>query len=362
MHLRQLWLTNFRSYSSIHVELPAGLCAVLGPNGVGKSNLLEAVNYAATLASFRGAPQDALVKADEPSAVVRAEVGTADREHLIELEINRVGRNRAQLDRQRLQRASDLYDALRVTVFAPDDLDLLKGGPQVRRTYLDQSIVAERPITDGVRTDFERALKQRNALLKQCRGHLDDAAAVTLDVWDSKFAAVGEQLVDLRSDFAHRLSPLITQAYTDVATERADVQLVYQRSWSPGSLLESMTAARSDDLRRGVTTVGPHRDDLLVMLNGLPSRTHASQGEQRSLALAMRLGVHRLITDRIGVPPVLLLDDVFSELDPDRSAALLQSLPAGQTLLSSAVGLPTGLGADLIVDVTPGELTVRTSS
>ena len=354
MHLQHIWLNDFRSYPSVDVELPPGLTAFLGRNGQGKSNMLEAVAYLATLESFRGAPSDALVRRGAPSAVVRGQVLVDGREQLIEAEINLTGRNRVQVNRQRLQRTRDLVEALRVTVFAPDDLELLKGGPAVRRSYLDTALVVERPANDTVRTGFEKALRQRNALLKQCKGRLDEAAALTLEVWDLKLAQAGEELTRLRRDLAERLGPVVTQAYQDVAGTDAQVTLEYLSDWSDQGLAEALSRSRADDVRRGTTLVGPHRDDLLVQLNGMPSRTHASQGEQRSLALGLRLGVHRLVTDRTGVPPVLLLDDVFSELDPVRSAALLAALPAGQTLLSSATELPPGAEADLVLQVMTG--------
>jgi DNA replication and repair protein RecF len=359
VHLQHIWLTDFRSYPSVEVELPPGLTAFLGRNGQGKSNLLEAVAYLATLESFRGAPAEALVRRGAQSAVVRGQAVVAGREQLIEAEINLAGRNRVLLNKQRLSRARDLGEALRVTVFAPDDLELLKGGPGVRRSYLDKALVLERPATDSVRSDFEKALKQRNALLKQCKGRLDEAAALTLDVWDLKLAQAGDELVRLRRDLADRLSPVTTQAYQDVAGEHSEVRMVYVSEWADRGLAAALVDSRQDDVRRGSTLVGPHRDDLLVLLNEMPSRTHASQGEQRSLALGLRLGVHRLVTDRTGVPPVLLLDDVFSELDPVRSAALLASLPPGQTLLSSATDLPPGAVADLSLDVTTGSVVAR---
>lgn len=359
MHLRRLWVSEFRSYGSVDLELPTGLCALVGRNGEGKSNILEAVAYLSTLESFRGAPTEALVRTGAPTAVVRGEVVHDGREQLIEAEINRTGRNRVLLNRQRVSRSRDLLDALRVTVFAPDDLELLKGGPQVRRQFLDRALVLERPPLDAVRAEFERAVRQRNALLKQARGRLDDAAAVTLDVWDMKLVAAGDELVRLRTDLCDRLSPVVTGAYRDIAGEAAEVVLTYDAPWRPAGLAAAMAAARDDDVRRGVTTVGPHRDELAVHLDGLPSRTHASQGEQRALALALRLGVHRLVTTRTGTPPVLLLDDVLSELDHDRSAALLAALPVGQTLISSATGLPAGVEADLVVDVAAGRLQVR---
>ena len=354
MHLQHIWLNDFRSYPSVDVELPPGLTAFLGRNGQGKSNMLEAVAYLATLESFRGAPSDALVRRGASSAVVRGQVLVDGREQLVEAEINLTGRNRVQVNRQRLQRTRDLVEALRVTVFAPDDLELLKGGPAVRRSYLDTALVVERPANDTVRTGFEKALRQRNALLKQCKGRLDEAAALTLEVWDLKLAQAGEELTRLRRDLAERLGPVVTRAYQDVAGTDAQVTLEYLSDWSDHGLAEALSRSRTDDVRRGTTLVGPHRDDLLVQLNGMPSRTHASQGEQRSLALGLRLGVHRLVTDRTGVPPVLLLDDVFSELDPVRSAALLAALPAGQTLLSSATELPPGAVGDLVLQVTTG--------
>lgn len=359
MQLQHLWLNDFRSYPSLDLELPTGLTALVGRNGQGKSNVLEAVGYLATLESFRGAPNEALVRRGTSSAVVRGQVLVDGREQLIEAEINLAGRNRVQVNRQRLQRSRDLVEALRVTVFAPDDLELLKGGPAVRRSYLDKALVLERPAVDSVRSDFEKALRQRNALLKQCKGRLDDAAGLTLDVWDLKLAQAGEELTRLRRDLADRLSPVTTQAYRDVAGETSEVRLVYESDWVSRGLAEALVASRADDVRRGTTLVGPHRDDLLVLLNDMPSRTHSSQGEQRSLALGLRLGVHRLVTDRTGVPPVLLLDDVFSELDPGRSAALLAALPRGQTLLSSATELPAGAVAELTFNVTTGRLDPR---
>lgn len=356
MHLQRIWLTDFRSYAAAELELPPGLCALVGDNGQGKSNILEAVAYLSSLESFRGAPSDALIRTGSYSAVVRGEVVHEGREQLIEAEINRTGRNRVQLNRQRVSRARDLLDALRVTVFAPDDLELLKGGPQVRRQYLDRGLVLERPPVDAVRSEFERALKQRNALLKQARGRLDESAAITLDVWDSKFVAAGDELYRLRTELCARLAPYVTAAYRDVAGAAAEVDLRYQAVWNVDGLGPAVMASRDEDVRRGLTLVGPHRDELAVNLDGLPSRTHASQGEQRALALALRLGVHRLVTDRMGTAPVLLLDDVLSELDHDRASALLSALPVGQTLISSATGLPSGVQADLIVGVTDGEL------
>jgi DNA replication and repair protein RecF len=350
--LRRLWLTDFRSYDSAEVALAPGLTAVLGANGQGKTNLLEAIGYLATLSSFRGTPTDALIRSGTPQAVVRAEGEREGRELLLEAEIIAGGRNRVQVNRQRLQRARDLLGALRVTVFAPDDLALVKGGPAERRRYIDDLLVALHPRYDALRSDVERVLRQRNALLKQCAGgtRFDDSARTTLDVWDAKLAESGDALARARLELVGRLEPQLQAAYTAVAMHGGtDVTASYDAPWLTGGLAAALAAARKDELRRGVTLVGPHRDDIDVQLNGLPSRTHASQGEQRSLALALRLAGHFVVTEAAGTPPVLLLDDVFSELDPDRSDALLAHLPAGQTVLTSAAGLPPRAAPDKVL-------------
>jgi DNA replication and repair protein RecF len=353
VHLERLWLRNFRSYSSVELELTTGLCAVVGPNGVGKSNLLEAVAYLALLESFRGAPTDALIRSGHDTAVVRGVVRSDDREQLIEAEIVGNGRNRVQVNRQRLVRARDLLGAVRITVFSPDDLALIKGGPALRRTMLDQLLVAIDPRNDALRSEFERALRQRNALLKQTRGRLDEAASLTLEVWDAKLVAAGDELARRRAELVAQLEPIVATAYADVAGTRAPISLRYEAPWRSIGLMAALAEARADELRRGLTLVGPHRDDLMITLDGLVSRSHSSQGEQRSLALSLRLASHRLVHEVVGSPPILLLDDVFSELDPDRSAALLRSLPPGQTMLSSAAGLPEGITADQVLRVEP---------
>jgi DNA replication and repair protein RecF len=361
MRLDRLWLTDFRSYEAAELApAPSGLTVVVGANGEGKSNLLEAVGYLATLRTFRSAPADALVRQGCERAVVRAEVERDGRRLLIEAELHPTGRDRVQLNRQPLRRTRDLLGALQVTVFAPDDLGLVKGGPAARREYLDDLLVALHPRHDATQSEVDRVLRQRNALLKSAGGRATPDVVATLDVWDAKLAASGEALVAARAGLVDALGPeaaacLATVAAGSVGRGRDVVRLGYRRSWS-GSLADALTAARPDDLRRGVTTVGPHRDDLDAWIGDLPARTHASQGEQRSLALALRLAGHRIVTTRLGTAPVLLLDDVFSELDAERSAALLDALPAGQALLTTAAGLPPGATPELVVRVEDGKL------
>jgi DNA replication and repair protein RecF len=349
MRLERLWLTDFRNYRTAELA-PAldGLTVVTGANGGGKTNLLEAVGYLATLRSFRGVPGDALVRVGASRAIVRAEGRRDARSLLLEAELYPAGRDRVLVNRQPLKRARDLLGALRTTVFSPDDLTVVKGGPALRRDYLDETLVAISTRHDALLGDLDRVLRQRNTLLKQAlsvpgrRGRPPPADVVaTLDVWDAKLAEYGEAVATAREDLALRLEPEVGKAYDQLAGAPADISVVYERSWT-GPLATAVAEARTEDLRRGVSTVGPHRDELVLSVGGLPARTHASQGEQRSLALSLRLGSHGVVSEAVGTSPILLLDDVFSELDPDRAAALLAHLPAGQALLTTAGPLPSG--------------------
>jgi DNA replication and repair protein RecF len=354
VHVRTLWLTDFRNYATAEAHLAPGLTAVVGDNGEGKSNLLEALGWLTTLSSFRGAPTEALVRAGATSAVVRAEAERDGRELLLEAQIQPSGRNRVQVNRQPLRRARDLLGSLRATVFTPDDLEIVKGGPSERRRYLDDVLVALAVRNDALRSEVDKVLKQRNALLKQAAGRLDEGAAFTLDVWDAKLASCGTALAEARVALLERLQPVLTATYDALARRPALVTATYDAPWRAVGLEAALAGSRAMDVRRGVSTVGPHRDEVQFSVGGMPARTHASQGEQRTLALALRLASHRVVTDETGTPPILMLDDVFSELDPDRSAALLANLPAGQTLLTTAGGLPPQASPDVVLRVRAG--------
>jgi DNA replication and repair protein RecF len=354
--LRRLWLTDFRSYEQAEVTFDEGLTAIVGRNGEGKTNLLEAVGYLATLSSIRGAPTEALVRDGAPQAIVRAEGEREGRSLLLEAEINRAGRNRAMVNRQPLRRARDLLGALRVSVFSPDDLALVKGGPAERRRYLDDAMVAASPALDVVRTDLDRVLRQRNALLRQAGGRLTEDVAVTLDVWDDKLAATGDALARHRDELVRALGPVLADAYGRLAPGRGVASIDYRPAWAERGLAAALAEARRDEVRRGTSLVGPHRDEVDLAIDGRPSRTHASQGEQRTLSLALRLAAHDVVTRAAGSAPVLLLDDVFSELDPQRSAALVANLPAGQTLLTTASALPGGMVAGSVLEVADGRV------
>lgn len=356
MRLRKLWVTDFRNHEHDELELAPGLTAVVGPNGAGKTALLEAIGFLSTLSSFRGAGGDLLVRAGQGSAVVRGEVERDGRELLIECEITG-GRTVVQLNRQRGAKRRELLDALRVSVFTPDDLVLVKGGPGERRRFLDDAMVQLAPRDDALRLELERVLRQRNTLLKQAGGRLTEEVGLTLDVWDQKLAAVGEEIAARRRAIADDLVEPVSEAYERLAGTAVEVGVTYQPSWSPElGLGAALAASRDEDLKRRVSTVGPHRDDVALALAGLPARTQASQGEQRSLALALRLGVHRLVTDRVGAAPVLLLDDVFSELDAGHSRALIELLPAGQALLTTAGELPEGIEVEQRLSLAGGRI------
>ena len=355
MLVRSLQLVDFRNYAEASLQFESGTTAIVGDNGQGKTNLAEALAYLATLDSFRGAPTEALIRSGADAAIVRAEVRHDDgRELLIEAEITRTGRNRVLVNRQRLARSRELLGVIRVSVFAPDDLTLVKGGPGERRRWADDALVALAVKNDALRLEIDRVLKQRNSLLKQAGGRLNDEVALTLDVWDSKLAQHGEQLGHARATLVARLTPMVIEAYEQLAGVPTPIEMIYEPAWRRTGLLAALAAARADDVRRQSSTVGPQRDDVELTINGMPARTHASQGEQRCLALALRLATHRLIADKVGSPPILVLDDVLSELDPSRAAALLSNLPVGQVIITTASELPNDAHPQRILRIVNG--------
>jgi DNA replication and repair protein RecF len=348
VYIEQISLSNFRNYASAQLDLaPQGITLLQGDNGAGKTNLLEAVGYLATMRSFRGAPSAALVRSGKQQAVLRAQAQRPGRSILVEIELNLAGKDKVRLNRQPVRRTEELLGAVVATVFSPDDIEIVKGSPQSRRDYMDDLLAALHAKHAAARSELERVLRQRNALLRSANGSLRAGMGATLDVWDSKLASVGEEIARARQSLVSSLQPEVSSAYgqlSGVPTTVADgpVVLRYEQSWED-PLVAALAESRADDLRRGVTTVGPQRDDLFLGLSGLAARVQASQGEQRSVALALRLGGHALVTERQGTSPVLLLDDIFSELDPGRCAALAACLPVGQALLTAAGPVPEGL-------------------
>jgi DNA replication and repair protein RecF len=357
--LESLWLSNFRNHRDTQLELSPGVTVVSGSNGQGKTNLLEAMGFVATLQSFRGATTDTLISVDSETSIVRAQL-QAERALLVEIELSRGGRTRMQLNKQRVTRARDLTRLIHVTVFSPDDLVLIKGGPAVRRDYLDD-LLAQQSVRDmSLRADFDKVLRQRNSLLKQAKGRLSPEIADTLAVFDLKFVESGEALVAARVALLQALQPEVTSQFRSIAVgdnAQGEITLVYLSAWRDQGLSAALANSRSDDLRRGLSTVGPHRDDIAISVNELSTRSHASQGEQRSCALALRLGGQRLSSLRSGVAPLMLLDDVFSELDEHRAAALVANLPEGQTVLTTTGLLPPGVQSDHSLFIHDGVVT-----
>jgi DNA replication and repair protein RecF len=361
MHVAHLSLADFRSYARAEVPLDPGVTAFVGPNGQGKTNLVEAIGYLATLGSHRVAADAPLVRLGAERAVIRAQVVQEDRRQLVELEINPGRANRARINRSSQVRPRDVLGIVRSVLFAPEDLALVKGDPGERRRFLDELITARAPRLAGVRGDYDRVLKQRNTLLKSAalaRRHGSRAAAAggrsgggdlsTLDVWDQHLARAGAELLAHRLDLVAALQPLTDKAYDQLAPGGGPVGLEYRSSMGEDRgemgagqdglyerMLEALGEARRQEIERGVTLVGPHRDDLVLRLGPLPAKGYASHGESWSYALALRLASYELLCAD-GREPVLVLDDVFAELDERRRQRLAELVAPGEQVLVTA--------------------------
>ena len=415
MHLTRLALNDFRSYGELSIDLGPGVTTFSGPNGEGKTNLVEAVGYLATLGSHRVATDAPLVRRGADRAVLRAAVTGAQRGSLIEVEVNPGRANRVRLNRSPLPRPRDILGTLRTVLFAPEDLALVKGDPGERRRFLDELLVATAPRYAGVRADYERVLRQRTALLKSAgaRGHLRGTAresvTATLDAWDAQLARAGAPLLNGRMRLVSALRPHVAAAYeavsrgaggdasrgadgADGADSRgtggaAEAAMVYRCSVTdsagiaePGAamagppdgppdggadgraegvpgletaMLKALAAARASELDRGVCLVGPHRDELELSIGGLPARGYASHGESWSLALALRLASFALLREG-REDPVLILDDVFAELDVGRRERLAALIAGGEQVLITAA-----VPADIPDVLTGARFTVR---
>jgi DNA replication and repair protein RecF len=355
--VRRLELTDFRSYPRVEVDLQPGPSVLVGPNGHGKTNLVEALGYVATLGSHRVATDQPLVRAGAERAIIRCAVVHDERELLVELEIVPGKTNRARIGRAPASKARDVIGALRLVLFAPEDLALVRGDPAERRKYVDDLLVQRQPRYAGVRADYERVLKQRNALLRTAYlarkvggtgGRTGDLS--TLDVWDVHLAQHGADLIAARLELCAALGTHVAKAYDAVSAGRGEARLVYDaKSWHESSprdldraaieenLSQALGEARASEVERGVTLVGPHRDDLTLTLGELPAKGYASHGESWSFALALRLAAFELLRGE-GIEPVLVLDDVFAELDTGRRERLAEMVAtASQVLVTCAV-------------------------
>ncbi len=352
MGLQRLELRSFRVFEEA-VFLPdaTGTTVLVGPNGTGKTSLLEAVGYLGLGRSLRGSPKEAMVKNGAATAVLRAELTVGDREILLEAELVREGRSRIQLNRQPVKSRKELSAAIPVTTFCPDDLAVVQGGPGGRRELLDDALHLLNPQAAAAIDEVDKILRQRNALLRQSGGRVSPEIDATLQVWDDRLSVAGDALISYRTKLLESLAAPINLAYQALAGNTDESIEAHYLASAPLGVREGLQRHRAEDLRRGVTSVGPHRDDVTLLLGGRDTRTQASQGEQRTLALALRLAVHIAATEQLDEAPLLLLDDVFSELDPNRSRRLVNELPPGQALVTTASPLPEGVAPSLIVDV-----------
>jgi DNA replication and repair protein RecF len=378
VYVSHLTLHNFRSYATADVALEPGATAFIGRNGQGKTNLVEAIDYLSRLSSHRVATDAPLVKAGCDQAIVRAAVVRDGRTAVLEVELNPGKANRARVNRSTLPKSRDLVGLVRTVVFSPEDLTLVKGDPSDRRRFLDDLLVLRTPRLAGVRSDYDRILRQRNSLLKTA-GHArrgstsQESALSTLSVWDGQLARTGAELLRERLALVDALRPYVGNAYATVArgASREDAEIEYRPSFELGDdleagLLAELERRRGDELDRGISLVGPHRDELLLTLGGppdaggvrLPVKGYASHGESWSFALSLRLASYDLLRSD-GDDPILILDDVFAELDTERRAQLAELVAgAEQVLVTAAVAddVPEAL-AGVRYAVAQGEVT-----
>lgn len=359
MYLRHLQVTDFRSWELLDLPLEPGPTVLVGPNGRGKTNLLEAIGYTATLSSHRVATDTPLVRHGCERALVRTAVVNEGRELTVELEITPGKANRARVNRGAVGRPRDILGILRTVLFSPEDLALVRGDPGERRRFLDELLVLRAPRYAGVRSDYEKVLRQRNALLKTAgrrrSGTPDPYALSTLDVWDNHLAEAGAQLLAGRLDLVADLAPHTRDAYAGVAPDSRPAQISYRSSLGHALpegygveggpqasvrelsevLVRALGESRPAELERGVSLVGPHRDELDLVLGEAPAKGYASHGESWSYALSLRLGSYELLRAEAG-EPVLLLDDVFAELDRKRRARLAEAAASAEQVLVTA--------------------------
>jgi DNA replication and repair protein RecF len=358
LYVRHLQVTDFRSWAHADLELEPGPSVLIGQNGQGKTNLVEAIGYVATLGSHRVATDAPLIRHGCARAIVRCAVVNDGRELTVELEITPGKANRARVNRGPVPRPRDVLGILRTVLFAPEDLALVRGDPGERRRFLDDLLVLRAPRFAGVRADYERVLRQRNALLKTAgaaRRAGDRGDIATLDVWDGHLARHGAELLAARLDLVADLTPHVAAAYAGIAPESKPAEIGYRSSIAERlppeygtssaaradvdvlteALLAALVAGRATELERGVSLVGPHRDELELVLDGFPAKGYASHGESWSLALALRLASYELLRAE-GSEPVLVLDDVFAELDQRRRRRLAEVASAAEQVLVTA--------------------------
>jgi DNA replication and repair protein RecF len=389
--IKHLSLANFRNYKTAEVTLEPGVNLIVGPNGQGKTNLVESIRYLSTLSSHRVAGYIPLIKANEPSAVIRAMASFDDRDILVEVELNRESANKGRVNKSPVARARDILGYVNTVTFAPEDLDIVKRDPSNRRAFIDELVIQVWPRFAGVYADYDRVLKQRNTLLKTARNTGAKGSALsTLDAWDASLVSYGSEIVAARVDLVNRLQPFLFGAYQSIAVANNEPKILVKSSLA-GAVIPAvygssdedegadglefistsdreeisrlfeakLTVVRAKELERGLTLIGPQRDDLVLMLGELPAKGYASHGESWSYALALRLAsVEMLRAETRSGDPVLILDDVFAELDSGRRERLASMVANNeQVLITAAVAedIPEVLKAKRF-DVRAGEV------
>ena len=371
MHVKHLTLSNFRNYSTVELPLAQGINLLVGKNGQGKTNLAEAIFYSATLSSHRVSGYLPLIKQGETKAIIRLLARFQDRENLLELELTTEGSNRARINKSETPRVRDVLGYVNAVIFSPEDLDIVKRDPSNRRAFIDELIVQLTPRMAGVYSDYERVLKQRNTLLKSARNMSASASGLsTLDSWDQSLVRIGSEIIAARFDITSRLAPYLQAAYAAIADEKNDPSIRIKSSLATNDIdsdgsetflntgerqdieklfQDRLAAVRSKEMERGITLVGPHRDDLLLLLGTLPAKGYISHGESWSYALALKLASADLIRkDARAGDPVLILDDVFAELDSTRRSRLAALVSHNeQVIITAAVAedVPSELSA-----------------
>lgn len=365
MLVKHLTVGNYRTYEAAEIELEPGVNLFVGDNGFGKTNLVEAIHYLATLSSHRVAGYVPLIKSEKNQAVIRAKVSHGGRDVLLEAELNRDSKNRVAINRNPSSRIADLLGYVKTVTFAPEDLDIIKKDPSNRRAFIDDLVVQLTPRFSGIYADYERVLKQRNTLLKSARNvGAKGSALSTLDAWDQQLIQLGTQIVVARGQLVQRIQPHLKDAYQQIAVSNNEPKILVKssllsakvpswqddedsddleyldefESYKVTELFEARIAAlRDKELERGLTLSGPQRDDLVLLLSGLPAKGYASHGESWSYALALRLAARKLLREESNSgDPVLILDDVFAELDAGRRVRLAELVADNEQVLITA--------------------------
>ena len=362
MHVKHLTLSNFRNYTTAELPLSLGINLFVGKNGQGKTNLAEAIFFCATLTSHRVSGYQPLIKQSETQAIIRLLAGFEDRENLLELELNTDGANRARVNKSEISRIRDVLGYVNAVIFSPEDLDIVKRDPANRRAFIDELLIQLTPRLAGVYSDYERVLKQRNTLLRTSKNlPANSPGLATLDSWDESLVKIGSEIISSRHEIIQRMIPQLKDAYAAIADEKNDPNISIRSSLLAKSIVEpelevdgvyletndraeieelfraKLLEVRPKELERGVTLVGPHRDDLVLFLGTLPAKGYISHGESWSYALALKLASAALLRkDSRAGDPVLILDDVFAELDLIRRSRLANLIADNEQVIITA--------------------------